>query len=1050
MKQINGLLTLLLALVVQVTLAQEKTVTGTVSDQDGLPLPGANVFVKGTTNGAQTDFDGNYTITANTGETLVFSYIGMTTLEQVVGAASTINVSLQADAQALDEVVVTGLGIKREKKALGYSQQSVGGETLQKGKQVDINNALAGRVAGVQIVGNSSSSFGNSEIKLRGESDVLYVVDGVFVDNIGNINPDTIEDMSVLKGASATAIYGPPGRNGVIVITTKTGKDGRAQFSIDHTTLINQVSALPNYQNEYGGGYSQDFNVFSYDPAQDPASWAAFDGQLYPDYWADESWGPRMEGQMVRHWDSWIPGTPQFGELRPWVSNENNIRNFYNTAPTYNTSINFGKAGEGYNIRTSANLVDEEGIVPNSKRKTVNFSLNGSFDITEKFSVTANVNYQDRNTLNNPDQNYGNIGSNFNQWWQRQLDMDRLKNYEQNGQIISWNIRGPRDTRPLYWDSPYFQSYENLRHDEKNAAFGKLSLNYKFNDHFDIIAEVRSSFTSYYSDDRVTTKSLLDPAYFEVSQRRNNEEHYFAMANYRNKFLNDNLDVQVSVGGDTFSNAYKRLGANTNGDLTIPGFYNLDGSKDPVTATTYYENRKTRGMFGKASLGYSNFFYLDGSYRVDWSSTANPDDNSVSTWGISGSLLAHELFEANDVLTFAKLRLGYASAPFFPQPYRISQTYEANGLYQGNGTLLVPEEQNNPNLIGGIRDEYEIGTELNFFMSRIGLDLTYFHRNDENLPTDINLDGSTGYTEITLNSGKTTSKGLEAAVNMAIVRNSDWNFDLGVNVGTLEKRVEAIYPGVDNYQISSYTSNLRLLAPVGEEWGTFVGTDFARHTDGSIIFTDSDQFARVQNAKLGSLLPDYTYGITTNLRYKGVELFLGFDGQKGGLYYSRTERYMDNSGLTDYTAGLNDKGNPLRDPVADGGGIRIQGVLQTGTDPVTGAPISDGTVVDKYVDPKAYFNSGNIGNIYANNVHDASYLKLRTFRLTYNLGSNIAEMIGMQSASVSLLGNNVWLIDSDLNWVDPSELEKRSGVNWAENGTLPMTSSFGLNVKLNF
>ncbi|TRZ41990.1 SusC/RagA family TonB-linked outer membrane protein [Robertkochia solimangrovi] len=1049
MKNFKGLLTLFMALVVQLAIAQEKTVTGTVTDQTGLPLPGANIQVKETSEGTQTDFDGNYTITAGVGQTLVFSYIGMKTVEVIVSSSNTYDVTLEEDAQALDEVVVTGLGIQREKKALGYSQQSVSGEAIQEGKQVDINNALAGKVSGVQIVGNSSSTFGNSEIKLRGESGVLYVVDGVFVDDIGNINPADIEDMSVLKGASATAIYGPEGLNGVLVITTKTAKSGKATFSIDHTTMINQIAALPDYQNEYGGGYSQTFNTFNYDPAVDPESWASFDGQMYPDFWADESWGPRFEGQMVRHWDSWVPGTPEFGELRAWEANPNNVKNFYNSAPTFNTTLDFAKAGEGYNVRSSINLVDEEGIIPNSKRKTVNFSTNAAFDITEKFKVTANVNYQDRTTLNNPDQGYGGLGSNMNQWWQRQLDMSRLRSYQRNGQIVSWNIRGPRDPRPLYWDMPYFQTYENLRNDEKNAVYGKLSLTYKFDEHFDVLAEIRSSFTSYYGNDRVTTKSLLDPGYYSEYQRRDTKEHYFAMANYKNKFLDDKLDVQVSVGGDMVDNKRKDLNANTNGDLTIPEFYNLAGSQDPASVSSYYRNSKTKGMFAKASLGYANMLYLDGSYRVDWSSTVNPDDNSVTTYGISGSFLVHELFPQNDFLTFAKLRAGYASAPYFPNPYQISATYDAGSLYQGNGTLSVSGTQNNPNLIGGVRDEYEIGTELSFLRNRIGFDVTYFNRIDDEIPTYVSLDGSTGYTGITLNSGRTTSTGVEFALRASILKSEDFSFDISANLGTLKKVVDEIYNDIDSYEISTYTSNMRLLAKVGEEYGAFYATDFARHTDGSIIYTSTDKFAIASNVKLGSLLPDYTYGLTANLRYKNLGLFLGFDGQHGGLYYSRTERYMDHSGLTSYTAGENDLGNPLRDPVADGGGVHIQGVLQTGTDS-NGNPTSDGTVVDTYVDAQDYFNSGNLGNIYSNNVHDASYLKLRTIKLTYTFGTDLVGGLGLDSAQVSVLGNNVWLIDSDLPWIDPSELEKRSGVNWAEGGNLPMTSSFGLNVKLTF
>ncbi|WP_405606835.1 SusC/RagA family TonB-linked outer membrane protein [Polaribacter sp. Asnod1-A03] len=1043
----KGILTLLLAFVVQITFAQEKTVSGTVSDLSG-SLPGVSILLKGTTTGTETDFDGKYSIKAKQGDVLSFSYVGYKTVEKTVGISNTINVTLEEDASVLDEIVITGQGIKRDKKSLGYSQQSVKGAELQKGKQTDINNALAGKVAGVQIVGNSSTTFGNSQIKLRGETGALYVVDGIIVYSISDINTDNIEDMSVLKGASATAIYGPDGRDGVIIITTKSAKSGAATFTVDQATTINRVAALPSYQNEYGGGYSQTFNTFTYDPSVDPDSWASFDGDLYPDFWADESWGPKLDGTMVRHWDSWIEGGEDFGKTRAWSPTTSDVEDFYETGITSNTNLSFAKGGDDYKIRSSISLIDQGGIVPNSNQKTINFAINATYDVSDKFALTAIVNYQDRSTLNNPDQGYGNIGSNMNQWWQRQLDLNRLENYEVGGQLVSWNIRGPRDARPLYWDMPYFHSYENIKNDYKNTTYGKVSGTYKFSEKFSVLGEIRSTFNSYSGNDRATTKSLLDTAWYSEYYYKNTKEHYFGMATYTDKFADGDIDLNVNFGGEIVNNDYSETESTTNGDLAIPNFYNLAGSTDAVTTATEIKQSKTRGAYIKASVGYKNMLYLDGAYRLDWSSTAKADDNRVETFGVSSSLLVHKLFDKSEAISFAKVRAGYASAPYFPDPYQISSTYDAGDLYQGNGTLSVPTTQNNPDLIGGTRKEFEIGTELKFINNRIGLDITYFDRVDEDLPTAVSLDGSTGYNDITLNSGKTTSKGIELGLNGTIIKSDDFSWDLAVNFATLEKKVVEIYPGIDAYNISTY-GTVSLQARVGEEYGLFYSTGFAEHTDGSTIFTSSDNFAIQSNKNLGSLLPDFTGGLSTTFSYKNLDLFLGFDGQKGGLYYSRTERYMDHSGLADYTAGLNDKGNPLRDPVANGGGIHITGVLQTGTDS-DGVPISDGTIVDKYVDPQAYYNLGNLGNIYENNIHDASYVKLRTVKMTYNFNTDVVEKIGLTNAQISLLANNVWLIYSDLPWVDPSELEKRNEENWAEAGTLPMTSSYGINLKLTF
>ncbi|WKD84899.1 TonB-dependent receptor SusC [Polaribacter huanghezhanensis] len=1048
----NGILTLLLALVVQISFAQEKTVSGTVSDNSGA-LPGVSVLIKGTTTGTETDFDGKYSIKTKTGDVLSFRYLGYKTVEKTIGSSSTINVTMVEDANVLDEVVVTGLGIKRDKKALGFSQQSVEGEALVKAKETDISNALAGKISGVQIVGNNSSTFGSSQVKLRGESNVLYVVDGVKVYASSDINTDNVADISVLKGGSATAIYGPDGRNGVIVITTKQATKGAATIDVDYATTVNSVTNLAKYQNEYGGGYSQTFPTFAFDPSKDPASWAAFNGQKIPQYYADESWGPKLDGTLVRHWDSWIQGAPTFGELRAWSPSKNSTDSFYDISLTQNATVAFNKAEDNYSVRTSVSYIKQNGVVPNSKKEQTRIALNAKYNVSDKLEFYANINYENRSFLNNPEQGYGNLGSNFNQWWQRQLDFKRLRNYEQAGQIVSWNINGPRNTKPLYWDMPYFHSYENLRHNYKNAVYGKIGANYTLNDNIKITAEVRRTFNSYADDDRGTTKSLLDQSFYSESMSRASQKEFFAMANYNKKFMNDKLDVDVIAGTEITQNDYKRLSANTVGGLTIPLFYNLAGSKDAVSARTSIIQSESRSVFSKASIGYENMVYLDGSYRLDWKSTANPTKNRVDTYGVSASFLAHKVLPKNDILNFVKLRAGYSTSPFFPNAYQISSVYNVGSLYNGNGRLSVSNTQANPILEGGVRKELELGTEMYFFNNKLSLDLTYFNRKDEGIPVNVPLDGATGYTNTTVNAGKTSSSGIELGLSGDVIRTEDFTFGLSFNFATLSKKVDFIYDGVESRDLSTYTSRMKLQERVGQEWGLFYGTGFGRGANNEIMFRSRGSgrysYSLQPNKFLGSLLPDFTGGITTNFEYKNMSLSLGFDFQKGGKYYSRTERYMVHSGLADYTAGLNDKGNPKRDPIASGGGVHIVGVLQTGTD-ASGNPTTDGTAVDTYVEAQDIYGLGNIGNVYENNLHDATYAKLRTIRFNYSLDKDFVTKFNIKSASIGAFANNVWLIYSDLPWIDPSEIEKRSGINWAEAGTLPSTRSIGLNLKLTF
>ena len=345
----------------------QQNITGTVSDSAGVPIPGATVLVTGTNNGVTTDFDGNYSIMASEGDVLSVSYVGYAAQSVSVGTSNNINVTLSLD-NTLEEVVVTALGITREAKSLGFAQQTVAGEALTKAKETDLNIALTGKVAGVQMIGGSSSTFDNGYLRLRGEDNVLYVVDGIKVYSMTDINTDNVESISVLKGAAATALYGADAQSGVIVITSKKAKAGESFFTIDHSTTLTNVSVLPDYQNEYGGGYYTSWDTFSFNPAIDPASWAAFDGQNIPYYAADESWGPKLDGTLARHWDSWIPGHPEFGTTRPWSANPNNVKDFFDTGIENSTSLSFNAGGENYGMRTSVRFVDQSLPYPGTDR----------------------------------------------------------------------------------------------------------------------------------------------------------------------------------------------------------------------------------------------------------------------------------------------------------------------------------------------------------------------------------------------------------------------------------------------------------------------------------------------------------------------------------------------------------------------------------------------------------------------------------------------------------------------------------------------------------
>ena len=1033
-------LTLSFMIMFQWSFAQ-KSISGTVTDSEGVPLPGATVIVEGTSNGGSTDFDGVYSISASEGDVLSFSYVGFTTQNVTVGASATVNVSLVSD-NALEEVVVTALGISREKKSLGFAQQTVSGETLSESKQVDLNVALTGKIAGVQMIGGSSSTFDAGFLRLRGESDVLYVVDGIKVYSMTDINTDNIANISVLKGAAATALYGADAKSGVIVITSKTAKNGESSIEINHSTSVSSVSLLPNYQNEYGGGYDQEWDVFTYNPATDPASFASFTGHFTPYYGADESWGPKLDGTLVRHWDSWIPNHPDFGLQRAWNPNPNNVKNFYESGIENSTSLSFSAGNDASSIRSSIRLINETLPFPNTSRNQIDANVTGSLQLTDNLTAFSSMNYQIRKTENFPVNGYGGLGANFNQWFQRQVDMDRLRdNYYFEGKYYTWNRVSARNATPKYWDSPYFDFYGDRTEQRKHVMYGNFGLNYTINDNFTARVEARNRFNTYESNGRTGWGGIDTPSYNESSSRYS-ENELQATLTYDEDY--GDFDVNALFGYQATQRRNHRTSASTAGGLTVPEFYSIATSKDRPNYSTNLNSSKQLATFAQVSVGYDSMAYLEGSYRLDWGSTANADDNRIETWGLSGSLLLDKLIN-NDNISFAKLRAGYSEAPIFPGVYATSSVYNVGTAHSGNPIFSVPNTQSNPYLLGGTRSELEYGAEFSFFENKVGLDITFFDRTDKDLPISIPVTGSTGYSGLAVNSGEQSAKGVEVTLNLTPVNTADLRWDVSLNYATLEKYTDALAVGIERRVLDSWMSwyGLQTQEVVGEEWGQIVGRKKARDANGTQILTSSGRATFETNQVLGNLLPDFTGGITSALSYKNWDFNFGIDFQSGGKFYSTSNMFSYYSGLHEDTVGNNDKGNPKRDAVSAGGGVHVVGVT------------SGGEAVDTYMSPSFYYYQHFFGN-HENWLYDASYVKLRTMRIGYNFPASMTENTPFEAINVSLIGNNLLLLYSDIpeGGLDPSEIEGSgsiaSGYRNVEGGQLPPSRTIGLNVSLKF
>jgi TonB-linked SusC/RagA family outer membrane protein len=1025
----------------QLSFAQ-KTVSGTVTDSSGVPLPGATVVVQGTSNGVTTNFDGIYSISANEGDQLVASFVGYASVSATVGASSTLDFSLSPD-NSLEEVVVTALGITRAAKSLGFAQQSVSGDALTKTKETDFRTALAGKVAGVQVIGGTSSTFEPSAIRLRGEQNVLYVVDGIPMSST-DINTAIIDNITVLKGAAATALYGYDARSGVIVITTKKAKRGETYISVDHNTVLSEVNRLPNYQNEYGGGYYQSWDTFTYNPNTDPAEWAAFNGHYVPYYAADESWGPKLDGTLVRHWDSWIPDHPDFGTLRPWSPNPDNVKNFFNLGVKNTTSLSFAKGGEDYSFRASARASQDEAVVPNATRDVYDLNINGEIKLTDDISIYSSLNARLQQTDNYVSSGYGSLASNFSQWWQRQLDMDRLeKNYYYNGVFYTWNRRSARNARPQYWDAPHYEQYFNTNANENSTYSGNFGINIDLADNLTANVEVkRRAYTRHnWGRSYVGVNTLNQtPGYSEGSYNQSFNQ-LLAKLNYSLDITED-LDLTAIVGYTADQNKWVSTGANTVGGLQIPDFYTIRNSKDKPNYSTSRTNTKYRSAFANASVGYKDLLFVDGSYRFDWGSTANPDNNRIETFQLSGSFIFSNLIDLPS-LTFGKLRAGYAESPIFPGAYATNQTYSTGTSYGSLPSMAVPNTLANPNLTGGLRTETEYGVELKFFDNRFGIDFTYFDREDSNLPVSVTAPASSGYSRLSVNSKITSSDGIELAISGTPILTDNFRWDLSANVGTLTKTVDFIYEGIDRVIINSWLSwsSMDLQEIVGEEWGILYGRKRRTDANGNYVYNSSGTYAYDNNQILGNIMPDATGGITSSMQYKNWDLSIGIDWQDGGLYHSVTDMFSVAAGMHAWTAGVNDKGNPKRDPVSSGGGIHQVGVY------------TDGSPADFYMAP----DSWAWGNWTRDDLWlvDASFVKLRQVRLGYSFDSNSLDKTPFSSINVALIGNNLGLLYENSQWdggIDPSEMGSNwSGNNFAsEGGQMPSARSVGLNISLQF
>ncbi len=1045
----------------------QTTVKGKVtSAEDQTGLPGVNVLVKGTTNGTITDYEGAYSVEIPEGTEgiLIFTFVGMETQEITVAGRSEINVELAGDATQLSEVVVTALGIEREEASLGYSIQEVESEQLQVVRQEDVRTALAGKVSGIQVQGSAGSTFGASTIRIRGvnglnDNGPLYVVDGTPA-NPSTINMDDVESVSVLKGASAAALYGSRAGGGVVMITTKKGKTGEA-FNVEfNSTLTFEKVRIPfEFQNQYGGGYSQNFDTFHYDPAIHPQEFAALDGSPMAQFYADESWGAPLDGTEVLQWDSFYKDMANYGKTTPFAPTSSDVDEFFETGRTFNNNLAFSAGTENSTFRFSYGNIAQSGIIPNSENDKHSFSFNATTKVKDKFEITPNVIYSTHRTQGRLNQGYANLGSNLWHWWQRQINVKDLEQYKTpEGDLKTWN---PEDVNngnyaPSYWNSPYADLYDNPDVWNTSRLLANLTLKYNFNENFSVSAIART-----YNYNRGWEGKLVEGTYrnglvndglawFGTSNDKIVENNYEAMVQYNKEF--GDFSVNALVGGNIRNRKNTYMYMATKGGLSDPDLFNIGASIERPDVSNYFEEKEVRSLYGSATFGYKNFLYVDLTARNDWSSTLPTSNNSYFYPSASASFVFSELLESN-IISFGKIRAGVASVGSDTNPYSVNTSYSNGTVYGNNPSLNNPDKIINSNLKPTISSEYELGLNMMFLQRRIGFDFAIYNKDSKNQILELTIPGSTGSSSALINAGLINNKGWELGLTGSPLQNDKWNIDLGFNIARNRSKVVELYTNSETgQQLSTYVLGstqwdmATIYAREGSEWGMMVWDDAltyyqATDADGNpvdhpsngqvVIEDDGNYFWGNHDVDAGSVLPEYTGGFYGNIGYKNFNLSFSMDYQVGGKLYSLSSRFNRSSGHNAETAGNNDKGNPIRSPVAEGGGVRVDGVLE------------DGTPHTAYLDAQTYFKNKRF---YEDQfTYDASYVKMREINLSYTFGQSIVDKTPFKLIQLGVVLKNPWIFYKDSE-VDPSELENTG----YEDGQLPGTRSLGFNLKLNF
>ena len=1081
------LFSMLAALFMFVCIASAQTsVTGvvtTMEEGESVPVIGATVLVKGVNPplGAITDVDGAFAIenVPASATHLTVSFVGYMTEEVAIVKGQKVSIVMKLATEALDEVVVTAQGLTRKEKSIGYSAQKVAGEKLTAARQTDLGNAMAGKIAGARFFGASGATFDSGTIVLRGSSNFtspagsepIYVVDGS-ITNKNAVNMDDVESINVLKGAAATALYGSQGGNGAVIITTKKAESGKGRVEVSHTMSFEKYYNHFDMQKQYGGGSYGYYGALSkyvdaY-PNEDTMSPAFLygklggmkndDGSYYMDFASDESWGARYDANTMVATPLYYDQTSsQYGKAKPWVHGLD-MADLFQTGVANTTNVSFSKAGKDYASRISFTNSTRDGIQQNSDAVRRYLAVKTTYKPADWVNVSLDYKYTYRRNHNAAQEGYGgarNVNHEYLQWGQTQVDLNDYKDYQRaDGTWRTWNIKNPTNFKANFHDNPYaiFDKSNVYNTYRWNVFTGDVTFNLPYN----IKAGVRviGNMRQHDTEQKNNAGSINFNSYFYTEQGHVSDLTTQGSLTWSDRFMDDRLSVDAAAFIEQRNYDYKYIYGETNNGLIIDNYFNLAASTGTPSVINYEQHYKTRSIFGTATVGFDDTYFIDGSIRNDWDSRLPVANNNFLYGGLSASVMLNQLIKDVEWLDFWKLRGSFAqvgstlSAYNTIMAYNYTNSNNYNYRYNGMTSLYPSSTQLNPSIKPTISTSYEFGTEFRLFDNRFWGDINYYRRDTKNQILNMDVAPQSGYSTRQLNSGLVRNQGIEISLGGTPVQTKDFQWDIEGNISKNQNKLVELNPDMTKYQLywTSFYYRWYVWAEEGEPLGQIkTMCRWSRNDEGKLILQPSTSAAwgggwqpiyeKDQEKQVGNFQPDFTGGFSTNLRYKNFRLAANFDFSVGGQLISWTNMWSTGSGLNARTAELNDKGVNVREPISKGGGVRVDGVDENGN-PVT-----------------AYMNAYQYYHELANYdldewIYDRTYVKMRELSVSYDFPKNLLKKagIGLNDASISFVANNPWLIYSACPNVDPSE----SGSNYVEGGQAASTRSFGFTVKLGF